>query len=71
MVRWFLAPMGFLARARETGRLAIVNAGVIGLLTVGGLLAAAAYGYAIAAAVVDVDDDSDEARREREARLSL
>jgi hypothetical protein len=63
--------MGFLATARDTARRAIVNAGVISLLTVGGLLTAAAYGYAVAAAILDVDDDSDEARRERETRLAL
>ena len=51
--------MGFLVTARETCQRAVVHAGVLGLMTLTGLVAAAAYGYAVAAAVVVTDDDTD------------
>jgi|KBSMisStaDraftv2_1062788.scaffolds.fasta_scaffold4796531_1 hypothetical protein len=52
-----------LEKVRSASLRAIVAAGVIGLLTLNGLIGAAAYGYAFAAAMTDPDDDSDDDRR--------
>lgn len=53
---------GWLERVRSVSLRAAVTAGVIGMLTLTGLLGATAYGYAFAAAIADLDDDPDDDR---------